>query len=228
MENMKINKSSIIDASALIILSIAIAILVNMFLDRIIVYNGLTSLDYRMLQPELSSNSSTINYSAYVILILIALISSASFFVSRIAGIILTSTIIITGITTLITTDVDNERQKIMTERYELIIKKNPLYSNTENARKLREAIKNKEPEIFIKILEDTESNSSYDVKKEIALLKIVLEITPELKDKTNIALIDGFLSVKEYKEIRSDILEIVTKSKLDNNQIALLSEIRN
>jgi len=154
--------------------------------------------------------------------------SSASFVVSRIARIVLTSAIVITGITTFITTNVDTERQKIMTERYELIIKETPLYSNTENARKLREAIKNKEPENFIKILEDTESNISYDVKKEIALLKIVLEITPELKDKTNKALSDGFLSVKEYKDIRSDILEIVTKSKLDSNQIALLSEIRN
>ena len=228
MKNMKINKSSIGDASALIILSISIALLIKFFLEMIIVYNGLSSLDYRMFQPALNNDSSTNNYISYVILLLIVLISSASFFVSRIAGIVLTSAIVITGITTFITTDVDTERQKIMTERYELIIKENPLYSNTENARKLREAIKNKEPEVFVNILKDTESNTSFDAKKEIALLKIVLEITPELKDKTNIALSDGFLSIKEYKEIRSDILEIVTKSKLDNNQMALLSEIRN
>lgn len=115
-----------------------------------------------------------------------------------------------------------------MTERYELIIKETPLYSNTENARKLREAIKNKQPEVFVNILKDTESNTSSDVKKVIALLKIILEITPELKDKMILALSDEFLSVKEYNDIRVDILEIVTKSKLDSNQVALLAEIRN
>lgn len=228
MENIKINRFSIRKASALIILSVSIALLVNFFLEMIIVYNGLPNLDYRMSQPLLNNNSITNNYITYVILILIALISSASFFVSRIAGIVLTSAIVITGITTFITTDVSTERQKIMTERYELIIKETPLYSNTENARKLREAIKNKQPEVFVNILEDTESNTSSDVKKVIALLKIILEITPELKDKMILALSDEFLSVKEYNDIRVDILEIVTKSKLDSNQVALLAEIRN
>jgi len=228
MENIKINRFSIRKASALIILSVSIALLVNFFLEMIIVYNGLPNLDYRMTQPLLNNNSITNNYITYVILILIALISSASFFVSRIAGIVLTSAIVITGITTFITTDVSTERQKIMTERYELIIKETPLYSNTENARKLREAIKNKQPEVFVNILKDTESNTSSDVKKVIALLKIILEITPELKDKMILALSDEFLSVKEYNDIRVDILEIVTKSKLDSNQVALLAEIRN
>lgn len=110
MENIKINRFSIRKASALIILSVSIALLVNFFLEMIIVYNGLPNLDYRMTQPLLNNNSITNNYITYVILILIALISSASFFVSRIAGIVLTSAIVITGITTFITTDVSTER----------------------------------------------------------------------------------------------------------------------
>lgn len=122
--------------------------------------------------------------------------------------------------------DKDEYRVSIMTDRYNNIIKSDPNYANSDNAKILRDSIESKNYVAYISVLKNEDNNIQKDKVSINKLLEIVTELFPEKKELVKKMLSDNYFTVNEYNEIRKSILEDLENKRLTASQIAMIGGI--
>lgn len=179
-------------------------------------YMGITG---QVNSPFSNDDSNLIVYVLFSILIIPFLITK-----NKLMFVMLISTVTIIQIPFI---NVSNARLSAMKLRYERLIINEPTYANTENSKKLLVAIKDNNPDEFIKILENTADNKKIDDASANNLLSIVLDVMPEYKPQLKVMLSDNYLTINEYNSIKKDILATITKKDLNSEQIAMIGVLK-
>jgi len=113
---------------------------------------------------------------------------------------------------------------------YSSFVYQNENYANTENAKNIKKALEDYNPEntkIAFDSLKKYDQNISQDLDKVMNLISAVKAITPELIPELKVAMNDNFVSIDEYNVLKQKAIKNISSKKLTNEQLVLLGSIK-
>lgn len=151
---------------------------------------------------------------------------AARFFELKSAGILYILILLVT--VALQTYDMDRKEYVLnkMKLNYDMIVKIDPKYEKSDNAKKLTKAIAENNPSAYIDVLKDKYDNMQFSNQKIKQIFEIVMKVTPENEGLLMSYLKDDYLTVNEYNELKSKIIKDIEGKELNIKQRSLLYDI--
>lgn len=202
------------------------AALTSIYLLSFGLENFIALYNYKLESQSLFNNDGLVNYSNNDLYLFLILTSLGIFFIAK-NKLILGPLMVITFCYQLYVQDSENVRLEVMKERYAKILNYSPLYKNTENSKKLEQAIKDNNPNLFIKVLENINENKQVTKFELNNILEITVNIYPENKELLKNYLKDNYITYKEYNDLKYKAIKNLDFKKLNSEQVALLGVLK-
>lgn len=184
----------------------------------------------RSIYPHEEKLFPTFNMVALLLILLIMYTLSflaARFFELKSAGITSYILILLASVA-LQTYDMDRKEYVLnkMKLNYDMILKIDPKYSKSDNAKKLTKAIAENNPNDYINVLKDKYDNMQFSNQKIKQIFEIVMKVTPENEGLLMSYLKDDYLTVNEYNKLKNKIIKDIEGKELNIKQRSLLYDI--
>ena len=152
---------------------------------------------------------------------------AARFFELKSAGITSYLLILLASVA-LQTYDMDRKEYVLnkMKLNYDMILKIDPKYAKSDNAKRLTKAIAENNPSAYIDVLKDKYDNMQFSNQKIKQIFEIVMKVTPENEGLLMNYVKDDYLTVNEYNKLKSKIIKDIEGKELNIKQRSLLYDI--
>lgn len=184
------------------------------------------------VSPLLSELALIFSNSIFIILInligLVLLAMVVTISLNSIRNIVLWSVLTVISISVMLfIQDFDQYRINKMQLRYNELSLIYPSFEKSSIAEQFQNAISNKDPKTFVSLLENEDSIRQTTPEQLNSILRIAIDVVPEIKNDVLLALNDNYFTKEEYLNLSQLILEKIKNKELNNEQLAILTTLR-